>query len=319
MNEGIFSVGNKIEIKEFPMPKLQSEMVMIRQEFCGLNYDDIKVLTGRIANPNPRGILGVEASGIIVAVSPDCKKGFKVGDKVCYATYNPGAFVNFRCVHENYLIPLSENFKMETGATLLKGLLAYTVLGKVFTINPPAFIMLTGASGAVGSIITQLASKARLKVIAITSNENKKEYIKSNGAFAVINYKTENVALKILEITNGVGVDYFFDCLGKDSENFALESIKKCGFFLQFGAITGEIGKINLETQKQKSITATRIMLGNYISNRNNLLKTSFAFIKSIEAEVIRPKITTYSFKKSEQAFLDIKNGVSLGQKIFSL
>ena len=319
MNEAIISNSGKLALKQFPRPKLQNGSVIIRQEFFGLNYDDIKAVKGRIKNPNLHNILGVEASGVVEEVSADCKKEFKVGDRVCYATYNPGAFIKFRSVSENYLVPMPKYLSTEGGATLLKGLLAYTILGKVFVISAPVFIILSGASGGVGSIITQIASKANFKIIALTSKDAKKDYIKSNGAFEVINYKTENVAERVKEITKGVGADYFFDCLGSDADAFALESLKLRGFLIQFGTITGESSKINLHTQKEKSITTTRVSIGNYITNYNDFLSASFAYMKSIQAGVIVPKITIYPFSEMNKAFSEMQNGSGVGQKVLQI
>ena len=318
MNKAIISNRGKAEIKEVPMPKLQNESLIIKQVSFGLNYDDIKVLEGKIKNPNSYGILGIEAAGIVTEVGKDCKKDFKVGDRVCYATYHPGSFVKFRNVHENYLIPIPRYLNFEGASTILKGLMAYTLLGKIFVINSPSIVLLSGASGAIGSFVTQIASKAGIKIIALTSNDAKKDYIKSNGAIEAINYKKENTVEIIRSITKGKGVDFFFDCLGLDVTDFAFKVLKTRGFFISFGSITNEFvlnAELNLE-MKQKSITFSKVLLGNFITNYNDFMSTSLAYMKSIQAGVVRPFIHTFDFKNPNQAFLDLKNSISTGQKV---
>jgi NADPH2:quinone reductase len=319
MNSAITTEGSGISYKNFSSPTLQSRSVILEHQALGLNYDDIKVLDGRVKNPNKYGIFGIEASGVVVASSRDGIKNFKEGDRLCYATYNPGAFVKYRSIQENYLIPVPKYCEITQGATLLKGLIAYTLLCKVFIIKPPSSIVLTGASGGVGSIITQIATRAGFNLIALTSSNSKKEFIASNGAKHIVNYKKENVIEAVMEITQGKGADFFFDCLGKDVEDFAFKILKTRGFFLSFGKITGESKKFNLELQREKSITATGISMSNFIEDYANLVTTSLAYFKSIQANVVKPKITSYKFENAEQAFKDIKNGVSFGQKVLIL
>ena len=317
MNKAITSKSGKIVFKELNSPNLLSRCVVLDQKAFGLNYDDNLVLSGAIKNPNPHGILGIEAAGVVEFASRDCVRGFKTGDRVCYATYHPGAFVLKRAVHENYLIPIPSYLSFEASATLLKGLLAYTLLGKVFIIPSNAFIVLSGASGAVGSIVTQLASAAGLKVIALTSNDAKIDFIKSNGAFAVLNYKKQKVLSEVMKITSNIGADFFFDCLGKDVESFAFEILKVRGFFVQFGAITGEALGLNLLAQKQHSIISSRVLLANFISDYNNFVNTSIAYFKSIQAGIIRPHIQTFGFESAGEALREIKNATTWGQKVF--
>ncbi len=209
MNKAIILKANKLEYSNFSMPKLQPHSIMIEQKAFGINHDDLAVISGVIKNANRYGILGVEASGVVTQVSSDCTLGFAEGDRVCYATPSAGAFIQYRSVLEDFLVPIPSYINFELGATLLKGLLAYTLLGKVFTIQKNAVILLSGASGGVGSILLELATKAGMVVIALTSNDEKKNYLKSKGAFEVINYKKQKIEEEILTITHGIGVDFF--------------------------------------------------------------------------------------------------------------
>jgi NADPH2:quinone reductase len=317
MNKAITVKANKLEYSNFSMPKLQPHSVMIEQKAFGINHDDIEVISGLIQNSNKYGILGVEASGIVTQVSSDCTLGFAEGDRVCYATTTPGAFIKYRSVLEECLIPLPKYISFEFGATILKGILAYTLLGKVFTIQKNAVILVSGASGGVGSILIELASKAGMVVIALTSNDDKKGYLKSKGAFEAINYKKQKVNEEILALTHGMGVDFFFDCLGKEVEDFAFDVIKSKGFFISFGTITGEPTKISFANQREKSITTSRVVIDNFIRNRNDLIQTSIAYFKSIQGNFIQPNLNVYNFLDASATFKQIAKKTPTGQKLF--
>jgi NADPH2:quinone reductase len=324
MNKAIITNGNKLSFKNLQKPSftglaLQTNNILVKQQAFGLNYDDIKVKNGFITNPNTHGILGIEAAGVIEAISPVCKRGFKVGDRVCYATFRPGAFVEHRIVNENYLMIMPRYASFEMGATLLKGLAAYSLFSKVFIIPKDSVIVITGISGGIGTILSQIAFKAGLKIIGITRSEEKRSYIKSNGADLIINYKSEDVAKKVMDFTKGKGADFFFDCVGKESESFAFDSLKTTGFFISFGNITGEYSKINLSTQKQKSITTTRFLLSNYLTSHDDFITMSIAYLKSIQVGIVSPKITTYDFSEASEVLSKMEKGILKGQQVLLL
>lgn len=318
-NEAIISQGNgDISIISCNDPKLEAQNhVIIKHIAFGLNYDDTRVVAGIIPNPSSTGVLGVEACGVIEELGPGCKRGYKKGDVVAYATYRAGAFLKLRSVNENYLIPLPSYVKPAVGATLLKGLMAYTLLGKVFVINKGATILLTGASGAIGSMVSQLASANNtMKVIALTSNSNTDSYLTRNGASLVINYKREDVSDKVQEFTKGNGADFYFDCLGTDSDAFAFECLKTRGIFIHYGQITGPSYYINLELQRLKSITVASVSLHHHITNYNDFMNCAFAYIKSLQSSLVKPQIIEYKWKEAKQALHDIKAGGVFGQKV---
>jgi NADPH:quinone reductase len=69
-------------------------------------------------------------------------------------------------------------------------------------------LLVTGGAGAVGHYAVQLASWAGACVIATVSSAEKAERARAGGAAHVINYRSEDVAARVLDITGGVGVDH---------------------------------------------------------------------------------------------------------------
>src|SRR5205085_6395345 len=69
-------------------------------------------------------------------------------------------------------------------------------------------ILVTGGAGAVVHYAVQLATWAGARVIATVSSAEKAERARAGGAGHVINYRQEDVAARVLDITEGVGVDH---------------------------------------------------------------------------------------------------------------
>lgn len=72
-------------------------------------------------------------------------------------------------------------------------------------------VLVTGAAGAVGHYAVQLAHWAGATVIATVSSEEKAERARRGGAAQVINYRHQDVAAHVRELTGGAGVDHVVD------------------------------------------------------------------------------------------------------------
>ena len=72
-------------------------------------------------------------------------------------------------------------------------------------------LLVTGGAGAVGHYAVQLATWAGAKVIATVSSSEKAERARAGGAAEVINYRREDVAQRVLDITGGIGVDHIVE------------------------------------------------------------------------------------------------------------
>src|SRR4051794_11819398 len=72
-------------------------------------------------------------------------------------------------------------------------------------------LLITGGAGAVGHYAVQLAAWAGAEVIATVSSAEKAERARAGGAAHVINYRTEDVAARVAEITRGALVDHVVD------------------------------------------------------------------------------------------------------------
>src|SRR4051812_50170181 len=80
----------------------------------------------------------------------------------------------------------------------------------VFVAGPVQgkILLVTGGAGAVGHYAVQLASWAGATVIATVSSSKKADRARAGGAAHVINYRSEDVAARVLDITGGLGVDH---------------------------------------------------------------------------------------------------------------
>ena len=122
-----------------------------------------------------------------------------------------GTAAEYIALDVDLVTELPDHVSFAEGATL--GIPGMTAHGCVFAAGPVQgkTLLVTGGAGAVGHYAVQLAAWAGAQVIATVSSTDKADRARAGGAAHVINYRTEDVAARVQQITNGVGVDHVVD------------------------------------------------------------------------------------------------------------
>ncbi|NOY41708.1 MAG: NADPH:quinone reductase [Planctomycetes bacterium] len=185
--------------------------VRVRVEASGVNPVDTKRrLGGRGEMPFRRVIPHLDGAGVIDAVGNGVAAD-RLDQRVwLYEAQGDqpfGTAAEYVTVPDNRAVPLADSTSFEQGASL--GVPAMTAHGAVFGDGEVRgqTLLVTGGAGAVGRYAIQFAKLSGAQVVATVSNEPKAELAKSAGADHVLNYRTEDVAACVQEITAGQGVD----------------------------------------------------------------------------------------------------------------
>jgi NADPH:quinone reductase-like Zn-dependent oxidoreductase len=120
-------------------------------------------------------------------------------------------------------IPDAVTFE-EAAALPTAGYTAYEALFRKLPMNHIQTILIHGGAGGVGGFGVQLAKNAG-KTVFSTASAHNHEYVKSLGADYVIDYREENVVEKVLELTNGRGVDAVLDTVSAKNATDSLDMI----------------------------------------------------------------------------------------------
>jgi len=125
--------------------------IRVKHHAVGLNYIDVYFRTGLYQQPLP-GSLGMEGAGVIEAVGPGVD-GFKVGDRVAYATRPPGAYCEARVMAASGVVKLPDAISFEQGAAMmLQGMTAQYLLRRTYPVQAGQTILIHAAAGGVGLI-----------------------------------------------------------------------------------------------------------------------------------------------------------------------
>ncbi|MGR3220168.1 MAG: YhdH/YhfP family quinone oxidoreductase [Candidatus Anammoxibacter sp.] len=184
-----------------PINELPDGEVLIKVRYSSLNYKDALSATGnKGVTQNYPHTPGIDAAGIIVSsVNPL----FKEGDEVICTGYDlgmntSGGFGQYIKVPAEWILKLPEGLTLRESMIYgTAGLTAALSLHKLELagIEPNGDeVLITGATGGVGSMAVAILSKAGHNVVAATGKSNKEAYLKQIGASRVISRDEVNDA-----------------------------------------------------------------------------------------------------------------------------
>ena len=188
----------KREIKSVEKKFLKDGDVTVKVHYSGLNYKDALILKNgaRLVKEFPH-IPGIDFSGV---VEESKHKEFKVGDEIILTGWRVGeiyfgGYSQYAKVNGDFLVKKPKNLDLRQ--SMILGTAGLTALMCSFTTKATREelllgdkvenVIVSGASGGVGSMAVMMLSKLGCNVTAVTGKESNGEYLKSLGAKSVIN------------------------------------------------------------------------------------------------------------------------------------
>lgn len=186
--------------------------VLVRTTALSLNPVDTYIRNG--ANywelPKPF-VVGCDLAGVVEQVGPDTSR-FSVGDRVWGSNQGllgrQGTFAELCAVDEDWLYPTPDGVDDKAAvACSLVGITAHLGLFRDARLASGESVFVQGGSGGVGSMVVQMAKAVGARVITTAGGPEKAALCKQLGADEVIDYRTDNVAEKVLAFApDGVNV-----------------------------------------------------------------------------------------------------------------
>jgi NADPH2:quinone reductase len=242
--------------------------VRVRNHAIGVNFIDTYFRTGLYPLDLPNG-LGQEGAGVVEAVGEGVTH-VRPGDRVAYAARPNGSYSQLRLMPADILVKLPDAISFETGAAMmLQGLTVQYLLKQTYAVQPGETILFHAAAGGVGLIACQWARALGVNLIGTVGSNEKAALAKAHGAFEVINYTSEDVVKRVLEITNGARVPVVYDSVGKDMFTRSLDCLRPRGLMVSFGNSSGPVAPFSLsELTSRGSLYVTRPTLQSYANTR---------------------------------------------------
>jgi NADPH2:quinone reductase len=212
----------------------------------------------------------MEAAGVIEAVGEGVTH-LKPGDRAAYAAAPPGAYAEARVMPAAQVCPLPEDISFEEAAAMmLKGLTVQYLFHRTTPLKAGDTVLFHAAAGGVGLIACQWAKSEGIKLIGTAGTDEKCALALAHGASHCINYRSEDFAAQVRELTDGAGVDVVMDAVGADTFEGSLDSLKPLGMLISFGNASGPVPPFSVGLLGQKgSLKITRPTLFTHISDHD--------------------------------------------------
>ena len=249
-------------------------MVTVENKAIGLNYIDTYHRSGLYPLPLPTG-LGLEGAGIVTATGEGVD--FVIGDRVAYCSAGFGAYAEALNLPAARLVRISDGIDFEqAAAALLKGQTAEYLLQRTYPLQAGDTCLFHAAAGGVGLIFGQWASSIGATVIGTVGSAEKADLALSHGFKHVINYRTEDVVQRVLDITEGAKVPVVYDGVGRDKFDISLDCLRPRGLMVSFGNASGAPEPLELQTLANKgSLFITRPTMLTYTLTAEELEQSS--------------------------------------------
>ncbi|TQS26444.1 zinc-dependent alcohol dehydrogenase family protein [Microbispora sp. KK1-11] len=220
--------------------------VRIRVEAIGVNRAEILFRRDRYIEPVKHlpATLGTEAAGVVEALGPEVA-GFAEGQAVSvlpgfFSQNDYGVYAERTIVPASALLSRPDGVDAVTGAAVwMPYLTAYGAMAEVAGTRAGDVAVINAASSSIGLAAIHTANRIGATPIAVTRTRAKRRRLIEEGAAEVVVSDEEDVAGRVLELTDGRGAAYVFDAVAGPGVTELARAVAPGGTLLLWGAQSG--------------------------------------------------------------------------------
>ena len=255
-----------LQIEELPIAEPGQNEVRIKVEAIGLNRAENFYHEGLyLYQPKLPSGLGYEAAGIVEAVGSNVSD-ITVGDRVstipAFSMTEYGVYGEYAIVPAYAVTHYPEELSVEEAVSIwMQYITAYGALIHYGKLKQGDYALFTAATGGLGVASIQIAKAVGAVSITTTRKQSKKSFLEDLGADHVIVTETEDMVSRVMEITNGHGIDLSFDAvLGQQLQ--ALAEVAAFGGQIIAYGIMAKDGLTNTPYPALQAITKGLVIRG---------------------------------------------------------
>ncbi|MFK0729489.1 NADP-dependent oxidoreductase [Rothia sp. BD8] len=303
------------------LPDLAEGQVRVRNEFISVD----PYMRGRMVDeksyvePFALGetMDGAAVGRVIASRSPDLSEGTLVSHQQGWRDLAQGDAADFRAVPEPGGLPSSAYLSV-LGMT---GLTAYTGLTRAASFREGDTVFVSGAAGAVGSMVGQIARQLGAeRVIGSAGSPEKVRLLTEKYGFdAAFDYKQAPVREQLPEHAPD-GIDVYFDNVGGDHLEAALDVLNRggrvaaCGAISQYNETERQPGPDNMVNLIKNSLTLHGFTVGDYLDCAEEFNRRMSGWLA--EGKIVWDETVVDGLDHAVEAFLSMMRGANTGKMV---
>ena len=310
-------------LMDVPVPELEDGQILVRNTYMSVDpymrgrMNDVKSYVPPFALDAP--LEGGAVGEVLESRSAAHKPGDTVLHGLGWRDYAVLDGTRARVI-DTGLAPASAYL----GALGLTGLTAYAGLTKVADFKEGDVVFVSGAAGAVGSLVGQIAKAlGAKKVIGSAGSAEKVERLLELGFDAAFNYHDGPVKEQLQKAAGDGGIDVYFDNVGGEHLEAAIAVMNKfgriamCGAISQYNTTGTPTGPRNLALAIGKELTLRGFIASTYNQYADEFAKLMGAWLS--EGKVSYDETFVDGLENASQAFIDLMKGANKGKMVVRL
>ena len=309
-----------LRLGDLPDPVPGPGEVLVAVEAAGLNHADVLQMRGQY--PPPAGesdVPGLECAGRVIG-----KEGpglWQPGARVM-ALLGGGAHATRAAIPIGQLMPIPENLSFAEAAAIPEAALtAWTNLVAEGELQEGESVLVTGATGGMGSFAVQLARELGARVLAVARNRDRLEQLRALGVEEIC-VAGSDLARQVREATGGRGVDLVFDLVGGASFNAHLASLRDRGRLVLIGLLGGRSHEVDLSLILGRRLRIVGSLLRPRSRQEKAKLVSEFAAfaLPRLRDGRLRPVVDrVVPFDRAPEAYKALERGGTFGKIVLEM
>lgn len=309
-----------------PKPKLAKGEILIRNHASAVNFIDTIIRRGEMPEgmmPELPHVPGVEGAGVIEALGEGVE-GLAIGDRVAWmGSIGAGGYGTHSVIDAPYVTKIADGIDFKTAAALpVNAITAWHMMVNLGNAEKGDVVLVHAAAGGVGTMALQIAKNLELATIA-SASADKHAYAKAQGADHVIDYRNEDVAERVKDITSGKGVNIALNPISGETLKSDLEALAPLGTSVLFGFLAGPpAGSFadDLARHFQKSVAIRVSDIYTYYGGKPDEFRKDMVRIFNLLAEgVLKPQINDLPLEHAVEAHRRLESGETTGKLVFAI
>jgi len=282
-----------LEVRDMPEPIARPGEVVVRVEAVGINFADTMSTRGVYkSTPPPPFISGREFAGVVEGT----------GERVMgYTQY--GAAAEKIAASRKLIWPQPMGWTSPQSAAFpvnfFTAYLAFWKAGMTSDAIEPVYVagdrkrrvLIHAVAGGVGTAAVQIGRVLEIETYGTASSDEKLARVKQLGLDFAINYREVDYEQRVLELTQGEGVDAVFEMLGGEHTAKSLRCCRDFGRVIIYGTATGERQKFDVGTMMARGLSAHGLWLSFLVNDHTLMNDCMKAMQPWIEQGKLHPEI----------------------------
>lgn len=306
-----------LELREVERPTPGPSEVLVKLTAIGINYSNIGRRLGTYAGFDLPAIMGSEGCGQIVELGAGVN-ALSEGDVVSFRGSTTGSYAEYATVATEFLYRVPDDISPETACALqVQGMTAYILVNNAAPVGAGDSCLIHAGAGGVGHMVIQIAKANGARVLTTVGSEEKAEIAKSYGADEVILYRTEDFSERVLELTDGKGVNAVYDGVGAATLAGSIACAGYQGRVIVFGSPSDGGLQADLRLTAKNAVTVGFGRLSQFVNTAEHVKTVSDTLVDMVRDGTLRLNIAPpYPLADASAAQRALENRETTGKLI---